>query len=299
MTKMFTPLSAIIFCTLALVSIGLAPAASAQQAMMSPPKVLVIEREDVKPGKGAAHEKIENGYARAFAKTDLHYIGATAMAGPQAAYFLEGFESFAQWEKTEQSLGKNPAIKAELDQLSEKDGEVISGLHTMAGFLRDDLSYSPGALPVKGVRYFVVSSQRVRPGFADQFTALRKRVAAAHEKAGLSDHFAVFQMIFGVPSGTYLTFVPLQSLSEIDQYAQIHGKAYEDALGEEGQKMEREFNEKGLMGGEIMILELSPKMSNASKDWIVAEPEFWAPKPSMPMKGMTMKKEAQPVAPKQ
>ena len=56
----------------------------------SPPKVLRIYREEVKPGKVAAHEKVEVGWPQAFTKANyaVHYLAMTSMAGPYEAWFI-------------------------------------------------------------------------------------------------------------------------------------------------------------------------------------------------------------------
>ncbi|MEO7136682.1 MAG: hypothetical protein ABI037_03100 [Gemmatimonadales bacterium] len=47
------------------------------------PKVLLIFREQVKPGKDSAHEKVEAGWPRAFAKAKwpTNYLAMTTMTG--------------------------------------------------------------------------------------------------------------------------------------------------------------------------------------------------------------------------
>ena len=64
------------------------------------PKVLVIDREMVKFGKDAAHAKNEAAFAKAFAaaKTPAHYLAVTTMSGPSEAWFLVGFDSYAEWQ---------------------------------------------------------------------------------------------------------------------------------------------------------------------------------------------------------
>lgn len=73
--------------------------AMAQQG--APPNVIQIYREEVKPGKVAAHEKTEVGWPRAFAKANSpdHYIAMTSMTGPNEAWFINGYDSLATLEK--------------------------------------------------------------------------------------------------------------------------------------------------------------------------------------------------------
>src|ERR1700733_14938799 len=73
--------------------------ASAQEDM-GPPKVLVIQREYLKPGKtGSLHEKTEGGFVHAMtaAKWATHYFGMDSLSGPSRALFLTGYPSFEAW----------------------------------------------------------------------------------------------------------------------------------------------------------------------------------------------------------
>src|SRR5713226_7208291 len=59
-----------------------------EQAPSGPPKVLQIFREEVKPGKAPAHEKVEAGWPRAFANASspTHYIAMVSVTGPSEAW---------------------------------------------------------------------------------------------------------------------------------------------------------------------------------------------------------------------
>ncbi len=268
-------------------------AAQAQEAMMTPPKVLFIAREDVKPGKGSVHEKVEASWAHAFsqAKTGNHYLAVTSMTGPNVALFFESYDSFADWEKENKAVEGNAALTAQIDPLAVKDGDLLTETRGAVAILEADLSYNPG-ITVKGTRYFITVMQRVKPGHGEHFQAVRKAILAAHQKANVPEHYAVYQVISGAPSGTYLIFIPLKSLSEMDQYPQTHGKAYEEALGKDGKKMVEEFDREGLAASEVNLYAISPKMSYAPQEWAAADPEFWAPKPKTAAKPAAKKEAA-------
>jgi hypothetical protein len=120
----------------------------------------------------------------------------------------------------------------------------------------------------------------VKPGHGDHFTEIRKVVRQAHEKASLDEHYAVYETAAGSPAGLRLIFIPMKSLAEADQAPERHGKAYQEALGEEGRKKVAEFQGQGLESSETQLFVFSPKMSYPSKEWIDAEPDFWKPKPA-------------------
>ena len=63
----------------------------------SPPKVLVIQREYLKPGKaGAIHVSSEANFVRAVtdAKWPTHYIAMDSMSGPTRALYMFAYDSF-------------------------------------------------------------------------------------------------------------------------------------------------------------------------------------------------------------
>ena len=261
------------------VCVAWAIVAQAQEAMMGPPKVLVIQREVVKPGKGAAHAKSEAGFPKAFAKANwpTHYLAATALTGQNRAVFFVGYDSLAAWEADNAAGEKNKTLSAELDALNDKDGEYLSESRQSVFTYMEELSYHP-RISVAGTRYFRVFAAHVKPGHGSHFEEVRKMIRAAHEKAGLNEHYAVFSMVGGGPGGTYLIFIPMKSLSEVDEFSTLHGKAYKDALGEDGQKKVEEFEREGLESTESNILMFSPGLSYPPKEWVAAD-KFWAPAP--------------------
>ena len=90
----------------------------AQDYSMAPPKVLVVQREFIKPGmSGAPHMKTESAFVQAMtaAKWPTHYLGMDAMSGPSRALFLTGYDSFAAWEKDYLATQKNSTLSAALD----------------------------------------------------------------------------------------------------------------------------------------------------------------------------------------
>jgi hypothetical protein len=255
--------------------------AQSQETMMSPPKVLTVIREVEKPGKAAAHADWETGYPRAYTKANwpTHYIALTATTGARRILFFTGFDSMAAWEKDGNAQEANAALTADIDRLDTKDGEFLAENSRAVLTYMPELSYHP-EVPVSGTRYFTVVAIHVKPGHSDHFEEVRKLVKAAHEKANLSDHYAVFRFRLGAPAGSYAIFVPMKSAAELDQFAEVHGQAYKDALGEDGRKKLDEFDREGLESSESQLFQLSPKISYAQKEWVDADPGFWGAKPA-------------------
>ena len=281
------------------VALGVAGSLRAQEKpSMGPPKVIQIWREDVKPGKSAAHQKVEAGWPRAFAnaKSPTHYLAMESISGPNEAWFVTGFDSLAAWEKDRQDNDKNPTLAAELARLSAQDGELLTGVRSVAATLRDDLSYNLGSVNLGQMRYFYLTTARVRPGHDSEFVESMKMVRAAHEKGKVPETWAVFEVSYGMAHGTYLIFQPLKSLAEVDAFPRTH-EAYREAVGDDGRKKLAELDSASTLSRETNLFAFSPKMSYVGKETIDADPDFWAPKPKAAAKAAAAEGEVKPAAP--
>ena len=264
------------------------------QAPAGPPPVLQIYREDVKPGKTAAHEKVETGWPRAFAAANspTHYLAMTSVTGPNEAWFLTGYPNLAAWEQDVKNNDSNATLSAELSRLSQQDGELLNSVRSITAAYRTDLSYRSGG-SIATMRYFLVTTIRVRPGFENDFNEGWRMVVAAHEKANMNERWAMYQVTAGAPAGTFIYFGALKSLAEVDATAGMHSAdAYQSAVGDEGRKRLREMNRAGTITSETNYYAFNPAMSYVSKEWIAADPGFWTPKPTVATKKTTTVKPA-------
>jgi hypothetical protein len=66
----------------------------------------------------------------------------------------------------------------------------------------------------------------------------------------------------------------------VDAFPETHGKAYLDAIGDEGRKKLRELNSASTLSLENTIFAFNPKMSYVSKEMVGADADFWMPKPT-------------------
>ncbi len=256
----------------------------AHAASSGPPPVLVITREEVKPGKGAMHEKSEAAWAAAYRKANLghYYLGTTAMSGLNDAWFFSAFTSLQDAEKETAALEANKAAQAELDRINATDGELLSGSRTTFAFYDPELSYRPD-FNLGDYKYFMVDTVRMKMGRMEKFDELRKAVNAAHTKANMDEHMLVYHVGLGAPGGTVIVFQPLKSLVTYDEFPKTHGKgsAYYDAIGDEGRKMMTDMTANDVQYFQRDLLAISPAMSVVSEKTMAANPSFWKPKTAM------------------
>ena len=256
-----------------------------QSAPSGPPKRLQLVIEDVKPGKGGAHQKSEAAWLAAFKKANVpaYGIAMTAMTGRNEAWFMNVMgDNWAQFDSWGKQINGNAAVSAALDQAASADGELISGSRTYYLDYVPDLSYRPD-FKLGEAKFFSVDIVRVRPGYGRDFADLRKAVNAAHEKANIDEHMLVYYAGTGAPGGTYYIFEPIKSIASLDDVDKWHAddSAYRKALGDDFAAKNREFAQKGLMSTESDMFAISPSMSWVSENTAKVDPAFWNPKPVM------------------
>ena len=259
--------------------VALVPQALAQNPP-SPPRVLSIFREEVKPGRGAAHERLEAGYVAALrkAKWNTYSLAMTAVSGTGDAWFMTGYPSLEAMETDRHNQVKNAVLSGEFDRLDELDTQFRTGQRMMIARLREDLSYQMN-IDVPHMRYFDVLTFRVRPGHEDQFAEAVKLIRAAYEKSKVDLHWATYAVISGAPDGTYLVFMPMKSLKVLDPDPERQ-KAMTAAMGEENGKKLDKIASEAYISVETTIYAFSPRMSYVPKEWEDADAAFWRPKPA-------------------
>jgi hypothetical protein len=259
--------------------------ASAQEAAdeaMAPPKVLVINREYLKPGKsGSLHEKTESAFVRAVtaAKWPTHYFAADSLSGPSRALFFVGYPSFEAWEKDNMATGKNATLSAALDRASIADGELLTSYETSAYVYRDDLSLRAGSVVIAHMRYFEITRFVVRPGHGHEWDALVKMYTSGFEKAVPNAHWATFESMYGVENGgVYIVFNPMKSLAEVDQ-GLGDSKQFMSAMNDSEKKKLAELEASCIESSQTNLFVFDPKISYPMEEWIKAD-SFWTPKAS-------------------
>ena len=106
--------------------------AAAQDAASTPPKVLQITREWVKPGKtGAIHDKSETAFVAASNRGKLqgHYVALNSMTGKARALYLFRYPSFDAMEQDQKIINKSAALTADFDRAAANDGDLLDGIH--------------------------------------------------------------------------------------------------------------------------------------------------------------------------
>ncbi len=267
--------------------------------MNSPPRVLLIVREEIKPGMMPAHNRHSAGYAGIFGKlkTPNHRIAMIPVAGSEneVLYVTPG-ESFANLEMITKETDKkmasvNGTMGAELARLDKEAPDLHSGMRDMLAVFRPELSFKPG-VDVAQMRYFAITTVRVRPGQDDNYSEyVRTLLNVAREKAKAETHIAAFQVIAGMPGTTYMFFRPMKSLAEYD--LRIGPRVREAMTDDQKKKVDKIVGE-SVMLSETIIYAFNPRMSYLPKEFTARESSFWNPAPEVVAKPKPKKRVAKP-----
>jgi len=214
---------------LAALSAGGALAVLAQE--QGPPPVLQIQRELIKEGKFAAHEKTEAAYVRAFRKADFpgHYLALSPQSGPNEVWFVEAFPSFEASETWQAASEKEP-LKSALADADAQDGVLRERSNSMWAVYRPQLSYRADKLDVGKMRFVRVFTYHVRLGRTADFLAEAAAVIRAYDRANADRSFLGYEVRAGAPAGTYLFLEGLTSLKTLDGWDE-QSQAFASAMG--------------------------------------------------------------------
>lgn len=275
-------------------------AAFAQEPNAPPPGILVVTREQFKPGNMATHNKQIPAFYALFDKANVGAarLGLVPISGDlNHLLYLEGYPAAAEMEATRKKMGDvmggSPALQAELDALMSKSASLHESQTVMLATLRSDLSYHPNTREQTGrARYFNVTVLRVNVGRGAEWADYTKQTNAAREKAGLDEHTVVYGVNSGAPAGTFLILSTMRSLSEIDDAAKggdARTKKMRDALGGDSVVAERRKTNSELVAQAVTTLySIDRATSRPRPEFVAADPDFWKPK-EMP-KAMPVKK---------
>lgn len=262
-------------------------AASAQDPNMGPPKVLVIIREYLKPGRaGSMHEKTESAFVRAMAaaKWPTHYFGVDSMSGPSRSLFLVGYPSFEAWEKDTAATQKNATLSAAFDRAGIADGDLLTSYESSTSVYREDMSLRSN-VNIAQMRYFEITQFVVRPGHEKEFEALAKMYVDGYGKTVPDARWATFERQYGASPGglvgdVFIVFNPMKSLAEVDS-GFGDSKKFADSMSEGDKKKLAELTAASIESVQTNLFAFNPKESYPPEEWIKAD-SFWKPKAATP-----------------
>ena len=263
------------------------------QSAPPPPPVLVITREDIKPGKMAAHAEEAMANVRVMAKSNAaitnkdlrtYRIGMSPIAGNQnEVSYIQAFASFADMENRAREIDRlaTGAMKADYDGLPDRELHAAQ-MDVVAGY-RPDLSYGVGNVDIAQARYLVVTTIRIKPGHEEEYwNANAQYVNPARDKTALKTaaSYAVYQVRAGMLASTFLVFRPLKSLADIDTAS---ASLVRPAMSEEGKMKVDGVADRAIISSITTYYAFNPRISLVSPEFAARDkssPAFWITSPA-------------------
>lgn len=268
-----------------------APTLAQERPAGGPPLVLVVGREEIKPGMMATHDKVAASFQEIARKANAqnYWIGVKPVTGDDnAILYFEAYDSFAAYESArntfDQAVAASTTLKAQLERVGMQ-GDVHNNQRTAIYRLRADLSYKPRTMEeVARARYVTVTAVRTKMGRIADYADWVKELNAAREKAGADVHSTVYQSVSGASAGTFLILNAHRSLKEWDEFGARMtemNKAIEAALGgEEVVKRRRVAYSEAVVDSFSTLFAMEPRLSRPSDEFAAYDAAFWKPAPA-------------------
>ena len=250
----------------------------------TPPKVLLLVHQEFRFGKANERSKIEVGVSRACDQLAVpnSWIDLESISGPREALFFDPFDSFEQLDISFAEWGHIFATRPELAHMQEEIEALIVAQRTIIAVRRDDLGYRPQSIDFSKARFMRVLEVRLNPGHESDFVEAFRTLSHAYETIKANTPWVVYQVNVGMPSPTFIVFLPMRALKQNDDLLDWR-RSLREVEGEEAAQRGDQIAREAYLSTESNLYALSPETSHVSKELAEGDPEFWSPKrPSQP-----------------
>ncbi len=250
----------------------------------TPPKMLVLVHREFRPGKASERRKIEVAISRACDQLAVpnSWIDLESISGPPEALSFDPFDSFEQIDNAFVEWGRIFATRPEIGRLQEELQSLVAAERTIIAVRRDDLGYRPQSIDFSKSRFMRVLEVRLNPGHEGDFVEAFRDLSSAYEAIKANTPWVVYQVNVGMPSPTFIVFLPLRALKQNDDLLDWR-HSLREVGGEEAAQRTDQIARESYLSTESNLYALSPETSHVSKDFAEGDPEFWSPrKPATP-----------------
>jgi hypothetical protein len=271
----------IVLLLLMRISTGSAQTENPASPATAPPKLVLLVHQQFKFGSESARQKLEASVVRACDRLAVpnSWIDLQSITGPPEALSFDPFDSFEQVENAFVGWGQIFASHPQLASLQEQIRALEASESTTIAVRRNDLGYRVDRIDLSKARFMRVLEVRLRPGHESDFVESFKLLSAAYEKINADMPWVVYQANVGMPSPSFVVFVPMRALKENDAYLARAPKLRE-AEGDAGFDRMQQIALDAYASTESNLYAVSPETSHVFKEFSDGDPDFWSPRPS-------------------
>ena len=261
----------------------------------APPRLALLVYQKFQFGKTSERQKLEVAISQACDRLAVpnSWIDLESLTGPPEALFFDPFDSFEETGKAFSIWGQLYTTHPELARLQQQIDATLASERTLIAVLRDDLGYRAMSIDLSKTRFMRVLEVRLQPGHENDFTEAFKILGAAYEKIDSDTPWVVYQVNVGMPSPSFLIFVPMTTLRQNDDLL-ARRKSLRDAEGEEAAERMQQIAREAYSSTESNLYYVSAETSHVSKEFASGDPDFWTAK----KQGNTKSEESAPAAKK-
>jgi hypothetical protein len=247
----------------------------------APPELVLLVHQQFRFGSESAREKYEIEIAKACRGLSVpnQWIDLQSITGAPEALSFDPFDSFEQVDYAYAAWGKIYAAHPELARLQQEIRELETSERTVIAVRRSDLSYHATFIDLSKARYMRVLEVRLIPGHEAEFVEAFKTLRAAYEKIKADTPWVVYQINVGMPSPTFLAFVPMRALKQNDDLLAWRNPL-RDAEGDAGADRLQQIARDAYASTESNLYAISPETSHVFKEFAAGDPGFWSPRAS-------------------
>ena len=191
------------------------------------PSTLLLYRADLISGKETTYERTESQIVSAYAdaKIPIYWSALEAVTGSPHVLYFNGFDNFADIEKSGTDLAQGLDAHPEIGTLQQQLADLVASTRTVLAFRRDDLGYRLNKIDLAKANYVRVSIFQFRAGYEEEFAEAVRTRARMYETNDIDTPWMIYQVHSGYSLPTYIEFQPMNSLSEIDDALERNAKA--------------------------------------------------------------------------
>jgi hypothetical protein len=274
------------------------PAARSQTLPTAPPNILLLVHQQFKPENEAAHEKLALDLVDACSQLEVpnQWIDLQSISGAPETLSFDPFETFANVDDAYAGWATINASHPDVARMQQDVRAMELQERTIIAVRRGDLSYQASSIDLSKARFMRVLEVRLLPGREAEFTEAFKILRAAYEKIKADTPWVVYQVNVGMPSPTFLAFVPMRTLKQNDDLLAWR-PLLREAEGDVAAKRMDQIAKEAYASTESNLYVIRPELSHVSKEFAEGDPDFWTPRLARP-ESQQQQNQSSPKAPR-
>jgi hypothetical protein len=245
-----------------------------------PPNLLVLVHQEIEPGKASERQKLVASVSRACDRLDApsFWIDLQPLTGARETLTFDLFDSFEHMQEAHSGWTQFYAAHPDLAQTQGQIDSLVSSQRTVVAVRRDDLSALVEDIDLSEARFVRVMEVRLFPGHESDFAESMKLRSEARTNTKAEAPWVVYQVKQGASSPTFLVFLPLSELKEMDDLLLQKEEVLEEREGEGIADRLKQIARESYASFESNLYVVHPETSHVPKEFADGDPDFWRPR---------------------